>query len=74
MLTKLFKWLASLLIKLWMILALIPLLLGIIMVDVVMKKAGVEKHMLLWTTFALWVDRTNKYLDQIINQEKQNNV
>lgn len=64
--------LLQLLLWVWLIIATIPLLIGILMYDLVLRIYGVEKTFLLLSDFNRWIEMLNVYLKTIKSKTNKN--
>ena len=75
---KLIIWLIAKVIQIieyvWLIAAMIPLLIGIIMVDILLKIYNVEKVYLLITDFGAWCALISEHLKNRRNPNNKNNT
>ena len=58
----------------WLIAAMIPLLIGIIMVDILLRFFQVEKVYLLMTDFSAWLSLIGEYLKNRNNKNNKNDI
>lgn len=58
----------------WLIAAMIPLLIGIIMVDILLRFFQVEKVYLLMTDFSAWLSLIGEYLKNRNNKTNKNDI
>ena len=58
----------------WMLAALIPLSIGIIMIDILLKLFKVEKVYLLMTDFTAWCSLISEHLKNTKNSNNKNNI